>query len=399
MSEIVNRIGDISLTRAQFFADLRAEVVAQYQKCAAYGALCQRQSFDPEKDLEQPGDETKIPWVTSNSFKKSHGMFMKLLRRRPHEIEVWTASSGTSGDPSLVGRSQKEVEAYVGAYVAGQRDHMQDRPRWDVSHLYWIDPDPIVARSEQLMSGKVHPYGLLTAYDPGLTHDPQARQFVAQFNPQTGGFSIDSEATIAAMHRADEAGQTLFIGGAVILVYGALYQYAKYNGHSFNFGDRCHVQFGAGGWSGQKGRMKSDGPIPKEEFVLGLRDLLGLDSTRYITDFWGATETSFGMPGHYSDSLGDFVFHELPWARIIVRDPETLAPLNKVGDRGLLEVLSPYGAHSYAGVAILIDDIIEIVEVDDLPCEHDGPLFRIIGRAKGAEAKGCGMIVGDMMEG
>lgn len=398
MAEIASRIGDTSLSEEQFFADLRTATSAQFRECTAYRALCERQGFDPEIDLRRPGDEVKIPWVTSNSFKKSHGIFMKLLRKPPQAIETWTVSSGTSGDPSLVGRTDTEVKAYRKAYRTGFL-HLQGQDRWDVSLLFWVDPDPILARSEQLMNGKVQPFGLHTAYEAGHTYDPQARQFVAQFDPQTKGFAIDSEAVMAALHETDEAGKTVFVGGAVILMYEALCRYAREKSHSFNFSDRCHVQFGAGGWSGRKGRMDAGRPILKEEFVPGLCELLGLESTRFINDMWGSTETSFAMPGHFSDSINDFIFHELPWARIIVRDPETLEPLDQVGERGLLEVLTPYGVDSHAGVAILIDDILELIDVDDgLDCGYSGRQFRFIGRAKSAEAKGCGIIAADWAE-
>jgi hypothetical protein len=395
---IENRIGDVSLSEKQFFADLRSATTAQFQECAAYRALCKRQGFDPERDLQQPGDEVKIPWVTSNSYKKSHGMFMRLLRKPPQAIEVWTASSGTSGDPSLVGRSLAEVRAYRQAYEASYL-HLQGRDRWDVSLLFWVDPDPILARSEPLMNGTVQPFGLHCAYDPGQTYDPEARQFVAQFDPQTKGFSVDSEAVMAALHQADEAGKTIFVGGAAILMYGALYRYAMENAHSFRFGDRCDVQFGAGGWSGRKGSMDAGGPIPKDEFIPGLCDLLGLESTRSAYDNWGATETPFAMPAHFSDALSDFYFHELPWARIIVRDPETLEPLDRVGEQGLLEVVTPYAVDSYAGVAVLVDDILELIEVEDRQdCGFDGQLLRFVGRARGAEARGCGAMIAGMVE-
>lgn len=376
MTEIVNRIGHMSLSEEQFFADLRTATMAQSDECAAYRALCERQDFDPERDLQQPGDEVKIPWVTSNSYKKSHDLFIKLLRKPPQVIEVWTVSSGTAGDPSLVGRTPAEVKAYRQAYRAAFL-HLQGRDRWDASLLFWVDPDPILARSEQLMNGKVQPYGLHAAYEVGHTYDPRARQYVAQFDPQTRGFSIDSEAVMAALHQADEAGKTVFIGGAAILMYGALYRYAKEEGHSFHFGNRCHVQFGAGGWSGRKGSMDAGGAIPKDEFIPGLRDVLGLESTRFVYDNWGSTETSFAMPAHFSDALGDFFFHQLPWARIIVRDPETLEPLDRVGERGLLEVVTPYGVDSYAGVAVLIDNILEIIEIEGRhDCGFNGRLFR-----------------------
>jgi len=398
MGQIVSQIGNFSLTPEQFFTDLRATTIAQFQGCAAYRALCDHQRFDPERDLQRPGDERKIPWITSNSFKRSHQLFTKLLRKPPSAIETWTTSSGTNGDPSVVGRTAAEMAAYRGAYRAAFA-HAAGRERWDVSLLFWPDPDPILARSEPLMNGKIQPYGLHIAHEAGLTYDPGARRFVAQFDPQTRRFAINSEAVMEDLRRADESGKTVFIGGSPILIYQTLYQHARERGHSFSFRGRCQVQFGAGGWSGRKGAMAAQGPIPKQEFIPGLCELLGIDSTRSVNDMWGSTETSFAMPAHFSDQRGDFLFHALPWARIILRDPETLKPIERWGERGLLEVVTPYGVDSYAGVAVLIDDVLEGVEAGSSPdCRLAGHWYQFVGRAQGVEARGCGAMAADWVE-
>jgi hypothetical protein len=250
-----------------------------------------------------------------------------------------------------------------------------------------------------MINGKVEPYGLHIAFEAGLTHEAGKREFVAHFNPQTRGFSLDSEAILKELHQADEAGKTVFIGGSPILVYHSFYRYAMEKKHSFRFGARCQVQFGAGGWSGRKGSMMGDGPIPKQEFIPGLCELLGLESSHLVADMWGSTETSFAMPAHFSDRRGDFLFHELPWARILLRDPETLQPITEAGQSGLLEVITPYGVDSFAGVAILIDDILEQVGAEDgSDCGFGRRAFRFVGRAQGAEAKGCGAMAADWVE-
>ena len=180
MSEIKNQIGNLDLSQEQFLADLRAATAAQLRECPAFCAICDRQGFDPERDLKAPGDEAKIPWVTSNSYKKSHQLFTKLLRKPPPAIEVWTASSGTGGDPSLVGRTREEVAAYRGGYRSAFL-HVEGQERWDRSLLFWPDPEPILARSQPMIGGKVEPYGLHVAFEAGLTVDPAKRHFVARF--------------------------------------------------------------------------------------------------------------------------------------------------------------------------------------------------------------------------
>ncbi|MDH7499889.1 MAG: hypothetical protein QHH30_05825, partial [candidate division NC10 bacterium] len=189
------------------------------------------------------------------------------------------------------------------------------------------------------------------------------------------------------------------IGGSPLLLYQSLYRYAKERGESFHLGARCQVQFGAGGWSGRKGSMRGEGPIPKQEFIPGLCELLGLESSRLVADMWGSTETSFAMPAHFSEEGGDFLFHELPWARVILRDPQTLKPIREPGRPGLLEVITPYGVDSFAGVAILIDDILMGVEAKDgFDCGFARRAFHFLGRAQGAEARGCGAMAVEWVE-
>ena len=76
------------------------------------------------------------------------------------------------------------------------------------------------------------------------------------------------------------------------------------------------------------------------------------------------------------------------YSEVIVRDPVTLKPLPD-GAPGLLEFITPL-PHSYPGIALLLDDMARIVSRDQ---EHDGKYgtrFEVLGRAQGAEIRGCG---------
>jgi hypothetical protein len=81
------------------------------------------------------------------------------------------------------------------------------------------------------------------------------------------------------------------------------------------------------------------------------------------------------------------VLHASIFSDVIVRDSVTFSPL---GPRhtGLLQLVSLLPT-SYPGHSILTEDLGEIMGVDDCPCGRMGKYFRVLGRVKNAEVRGC----------
>jgi hypothetical protein len=76
------------------------------------------------------------------------------------------------------------------------------------------------------------------------------------------------------------------------------------------------------------------------------------------------------------------------YSEVIVRDPATLQPVPD-GTPGLLEFITPL-PHSYPGIALLVDDMGKIVSRDQGEGGRYGTRFEVLGRARGAEIRGCG---------
>jgi hypothetical protein len=76
------------------------------------------------------------------------------------------------------------------------------------------------------------------------------------------------------------------------------------------------------------------------------------------------------------------------YSEVRVRDPFTLK-LQPDGVPGLLQFITPL-PHSYPGVSLLLDDIGQIVSRDIGVDGRFGTRFEVLGRAKGAEIRGCG---------
>ena len=75
------------------------------------------------------------------------------------------------------------------------------------------------------------------------------------------------------------------------------------------------------------------------------------------------------------------------YSDVIIRRPKDFSVAG-VGERGLIQILSALPA-SYPGHSLLTEDEGEIIGEDDCPCGRKGKYFKIHGRIKAAELRGC----------
>jgi len=125
--------------------------------------------------------------------------------------------------------------------------------------------------------------------------------------------------------------------------------------------------------------------IEKHIFNEQLADAFGIKPLDII-DIYGFTEQ---MGLNYPDCECGCK-HTSTYARVVVRDPVTREVLPD-GKEGMLEFITPI-PHSYPGNVILTDDI-GYIESEPCPCGRSGQRFRVVGRMKKAEVRGCGDIL------
>ena len=75
------------------------------------------------------------------------------------------------------------------------------------------------------------------------------------------------------------------------------------------------------------------------------------------------------------------------YSDVHIRKPDDFSEC-EIGERGLIELVSLLPT-SYPGHALLTEDEGEILGEDDCPCGRFGKYFKIHGRIKGAELRGC----------
>ena len=385
-------VGNWSLSQDQFLADLRASLTALAGECEAYRLLCEGQGFSAQRDLVAPDDVARIPYLTSNTFKRSGGLFPRLVRIPPEEVDLWTASSSTSGDPSLSGRRWQDVGVYQRAYSAGLIRFCGPEP-FDRMLVFWPQPAAIEA-TRSIYEGKpVEPFALHIIKSEHCTCDPERLHYLLRRNPETRRLEVDLETLVENLREASGAHERVLLIGSTPMLYFTLVEYHQRTGETFDLRPDGYVLAGAGGWDGKKGEVNMGYSIAKEQFVRDMVHILGVP-IEHIADRYGFSESSCMLPGHFVPVLQDFVYHTPPWGRVVVRDPFTLQPIEEPAREGLLEVVTPYGMSTHAGVAILVDDLVSLVDPAGCPyCGENGAAIRIHGRAPNSHKAGCGAMI------
>lgn len=365
-----------------FFEDLKTNIIQQYDQCPAYKLICDNQSFSPQRDLTDDKDIGSVPFIATTLFKKSSNLFTSLLRTSPTDLEKWTISSSTSGDPSIIGRTEEDV-LNLKKFVCLNMEEFGVESDYECVFF----PEPTVMRmhkSKQILGKPTESYiGNI------LQSVPYTKNSTFLLKPSEEDFALDIEAFANFLTKHNNKNHRVSLGGSSLLLYNA-FQYLKDKMEPVVLGDKANVNTGGGGWDGKKGTINIGTKIERWRFVEELSKFLGIPEENFF-DTYSFTENSFPISGHYSKKYKDYLFHIPKWGGAIIRDIKTLEPLYNVGDRGFLQVLNAYGTSAFAGASILVDDIAEIVSLTHCPeCNKEDMTIRIIGRVKGSEAKGCG---------
>lgn len=203
------------------------------------------------------------------------------------------------------------------------------------------------------------------------------------------GFSIFGSKKIYALDddmKLDEDGVKSFLdkyGDQKILLFGFTFMVwqhfykelirLKEEGITFDFSNAVLIH--GGGWK----KLISEA-VSRDEFHEKMKDVCGL---HVIHDYYGMVEQTGCIYmeceyGHLHTSL---------FSDVITRRAIDFKPC-EVGEKGIIQVVSTI-PESYPGHSLLTEDEGIIEGVDDCPCGRKGKYFKIIGRMKNAELRGC----------
>lgn len=347
---------------ARFLAATRDACDYHLQRCEVYRALCRQSDFRPE-DLQVIEDLQRIPWLMVNVFKRYH-----LLSAPESEIVATFTSSGTSGQKSQIAWDQGSMErqdAMRNAIVKGL-GLVSDEP---VNYL-------IFAYAPQIAGGK----GAAHAHSRYAGFAPAAESFYAIHADQQGEATFSVDECIGRMGAFAESGLPLRIIGFPAFAWRVLQELERRQMRlRFPAGSLIIL---AGGWKGAQ-----DEAVPKSVFNDVAAGYLNIPASR-IRDIYGFVE--HGVPYMTCDAGR---LHVPVYSRAFIRRPGTLELLPK-GERGLLQVISPYNL-AQPSLSVLATDY--AILGDNCPCGLKTANMEIVGRAGVAKHQGCAITAAELL--
>jgi hypothetical protein len=185
---------------------------------------------------------------------------------------------------------------------------------------------------------------------------------------------LDEAALRAFLERY--AGERIFLFGFTFMVWRYFYRELERlaaGGTRFDLSNAVLIH--GGGW-----KQLAAEAVSREEFHRRLEAVCGLKD---IHDYYGMAEQTGCI--YMECACGHL--HASVYSDVIARRPFDFSPCG-VGEAGILQVVSAL-PESYPGHSLLTEDEGVVLGVDDCPCGRKGKYFKVLGRLKRAELRGC----------
>lgn len=319
------------------------------EKCPEYSKILDSIDYNQEK----VSSYKDLPFLPVRLFKE-----LSLKSVSQDEIIKTMTSSGTSG--------QKTSKIYLDKVTASNQQKTMVKIVSDFtgsSRMPMIIIDcPSVVKNRQMFSARgagILGFSLfgtkkIYALDDDMKLDVDGiREFLDKFN-----------------------GQRILLFGFTYMVWQYFYKELlrlQEEGITFDLSDGILIH--GGGWK----KIVSES-VSSEKFHQSLKNVCGIER---IHDYYGMVEQTGCI--YMQCECGHL--HASIFSDVIVRRPEDFSEC-EVGESGILQVLSAI-PESYPGHSLLTEDEGVILGEDDCPCGRKGKYFRIYGRLKNAEIRGC----------
>ncbi len=171
-------------------------------------------------------------------------------------------------------------------------------------------------------------------------------------------------------------GQRILLFGFTFMVWQHFYKELirlKRDGVSFDLSEGILIH--GGGW-----KKLVNKAVTPEEFKRSLKEVCGVER---IHDYYGMVEQTGCI--YMECECGHL--HASIFSDVIMRRPLDFSECG-VGEKGIIQVVSSI-PESYPGHSLLTEDEGIVLGEDDCPCGRKGKYFKVIGRLKNAEIRGC----------
>ncbi|MBS6075658.1 acyl-protein synthetase [Citrobacter werkmanii] len=328
------------------FNQLRLLTEHHYAQCEPYRRMLDAQSFIPAT----MDDVAKLPFLPVSLFK-----LLNLKSISDSEVVKTMTSSGTTGqhvsriylDKMTASRQQKILVKIVSQFTGAGR-----------LPLLIIDSPEVLKNRFQFSARGAGILGFsLFGSDRAWALDEK--------------MSLNFNLVQAFLQK--HQGKRILLFGFTFMVWQHFYKALINSNCKLDLSNALLIH--GGGWK----KLQNEAVSP-EEFIEKLYYTCSLSS---VHDYYGMVEQTGCIymqceHGHLHTSI---------FSDIIIRDPQDFS-ISAVGQPGIIQVLSIL-PNSYPGHSLLTEDEGVLLGEDDCLCGRKGKYFRIMGRLKQAELRGC----------
>ncbi|MBR1743790.1 MAG: acyl-protein synthetase [Lachnospiraceae bacterium] len=319
------------------------------ERCAEYGKMLAGRDYR----ADQVSSYLELPFLPVRLFKE-----LSLKSISEEEIVKTMTSSGTTGqavsriylDKTTSSNQQKAMVKIVSAFTGSSRMPMI------------ILDCPSVVKNRQMFSARGA--GIL-----GFSIFGSKKIYALDDD-----MKLDVEGVRAFLEK--NQGKRIFLFGFTFMIWQHFYKELlrlKNEGIAFDLSNGVLIH--GGGWK----KLIRESVSP-EEFHDRLNEVCGLE---HIHDYYGMVEQTGCI--YMQCECGHL--HASIFSDVIMRRPFDFSEC-EIGEKGIIQVVSTI-PESYPGHSLLTEDEGIVLGEDDCPCGRKGKYFKIIGRLKNAELRGC----------
>lgn len=333
--------------KSKLFTEYLKELsLKHYQKCENYRKIVDKLNCN----LSEIKNYTEIPFLPVRLFKE-----FDLKSIPTEEVFKTMTSSGTSGqavskiylDKTTAANQQKTLVKIVSDFTGANRMPML------------IIDCPSVIKNRNMFSARGA--GIL-----GFSIFGADRTYALDDD-----MNIDIPKIEAFLEK--HKGKKILLFGFTFMIWQFFYKKLKELNIKLDLSNGILIH--GGGW-----KKLVNEAVSKEEYKQSLNDVCGIKS---VHDYYGMVEQTgcVYMECEYGH------LHASIFSDVIIRNPRDFS-IAKTGEKGLIQVCSLL-TESYPGHSLLTEDEGIVLGEDDCPCGRKGKYFKILGRIKNAEIRGC----------
>lgn len=319
-----------------------------YKNCEPYRKMMDAVNLN----IENLPEYDELPFLPVRLFKE-----LELRSVPKEEIAKIMTSSGTTGqqksqifvDRKTASSQTKALTKIVSAFIGTHRVPM-----------LILDTSEVI-KNRNMFSARGA--GIL-----GFSMFGSKRMYALDENME---LNVERMKTFLEEHR----NETIFMFGFTFMIWQHFYKKLLESGYNPDLSKGILIH--GGGWK----KLVNEQVLPSK-YKQALSDVCGIKPEN-IHDYYGMVEQTGSI--YMECECGHL--HAPAFSDVIIRRHIDFSIAEK-GEKGIIEVVSVL-PESYPGHILLTEDEGEILGEDDCPCGRKGKYFKIEGRIKNAEIRGC----------